>query len=733
MSLSKFSISTQILIGYIPVLLTLAILAIFSFQIFTNFDDSFDDLKNITEENITFMEIERDVVELQRNILVYSYVGYRGVLKKIEYIQKRLEEKFDRIEPIAHRDGEIRDRFQRMVGHYEDYKKSFAQAVKEKENINAFNNNNFKPLMKQTQILMQNLQDRFSDENKLNEAGKVVEFQRDLLQADANIDAANKAPNGALIREARELITKMIEQSATLKAGQNNPETIQNIEKIEKNLTEYKNAIQNLSRLNRSYLNLINVVLAGKAVEIDKLSDELDTLITTRADSLQNNIRTDINTSKNYFVLLAIIAGLIGLISSILIATGIAKPVSAMAETLSALANKKADVEIPGQNRKDEVGQMAIAANEFKAMAENLEQRSSDLKQSEEQFRNALEYSSIGIALVSPKGKWLKTNEALHNILGYSEQELLEIDFQTITHPEDLDNDLKNFRDILDDKIQTYQMEKRYFHKSGRVVWALLSVSLVRDQDNKPSFFISQIQDITERRRAEQNLIAANNELEEFAYRTSHDLRSPLVSSIGLLDLAQTEIDNGNHDKVQTSIGLVRGSLKKLETLVSDLLELTKARNVEEDMLEINIETVIDEAFKKFSHMDNYKDLDIQKDLKADKTIRTLKNRMVLIIENLISNAIKYQDTDKENSFLKITSRQKDNLLTLSFEDNGLGIPQDNQKDMFTMFKRFHSKTSFGSGLGLYMIKKSADILGGSIEFEDTGTGSIFTLTLPNK
>ncbi len=131
------------------------------------------------------------------------------------------------------------------------------------------------------------------------------------------------------------------------------------------------------------------------------------------------------------------------------------------------------------------------------------------LKESEGRFYNAFEYSAFGIALVAPDGRWIRVNNALCEILGYSDEELLKTTFQDITHPDDLEADLAYVRQMLAGKIRTYQMEKRYFHKQGQIVWGLLSVSLVRDNAGQPQYFIAQIQDITERKRAEEALLAS--------------------------------------------------------------------------------------------------------------------------------------------------------------------------------------------------------------------------------
>jgi PAS domain S-box-containing protein len=125
------------------------------------------------------------------------------------------------------------------------------------------------------------------------------------------------------------------------------------------------------------------------------------------------------------------------------------------------------------------------------------------LQESETHFRNAFDFATIGMALVSVEGRWLQVNRALCQIIGYSESELLALKFQDVTHPDDLDADLQYLKQMRDGEIQTYQMEKRYLHKHGHVVWVLLSVSLVRDEDENPVHFISQIQDIGGRKRAE--------------------------------------------------------------------------------------------------------------------------------------------------------------------------------------------------------------------------------------
>jgi PAS domain S-box-containing protein len=128
-------------------------------------------------------------------------------------------------------------------------------------------------------------------------------------------------------------------------------------------------------------------------------------------------------------------------------------------------------------------------------------------------FQNAFDHAAIGMALVAPDGRWLRVNRSLCKMTGYDEAELLQMRFQDITHPEDLDPDLENVEKMLCGKALTYQMEKRYLHKRGAIVWGLLSVSLVCHDGGKPLFFISQIQDITARKESAEKLARADAEI----------------------------------------------------------------------------------------------------------------------------------------------------------------------------------------------------------------------------
>jgi len=141
------------------------------------------------------------------------------------------------------------------------------------------------------------------------------------------------------------------------------------------------------------------------------------------------------------------------------------------------------------------------------SQAEQAERHLAEMQESEERFRSAFDLAPIGMALVSVDGRWLQVNQSLCKIVGYSEEELLKLNYQAITHPEDFAGFMYHIDEVVEGKILTHQMEKRYRHKLGHNVWVLVGVSLIRDSESNSSHLILQIQDITDRRNAEEQLV----------------------------------------------------------------------------------------------------------------------------------------------------------------------------------------------------------------------------------
>lgn len=175
-----------------------------------------------------------------------------------------------------------------------------------------------------------------------------------------------------------------------------------------------------------------------------------------------------------------------------------------------------------------------LPANAMAMAMHALRAEKSHITQSENRFRNAMEYSAIGMALVSPQGQLLQVNKALCNLLGYESDYLTTLNFQEITYHEDLSNDLALLNQLLADEIQSYTLEKRYLRRNGETVWAFLAVSLVRDEQHNPLYFISQIEDINELKHTEmtnKRLSEALHEEKELLHITLNSINEAVIST----------------------------------------------------------------------------------------------------------------------------------------------------------------------------------------------------------
>lgn len=257
-----------------------------------------------------------------------------------------------------------------------------------------------------------------------------------------------------------------------------------------------------------------------------------------------------------------------------------------------------------------------------------------------------------------------------------------------------------------------------------------VSISQINDDANNKELFV-YITDITAGENAQQSLLDANSELEEFAYRTSHDLRSPIVSSLGLLKIAQKCLDSNQTQKAKESLEYAENSLHKLEVLIKDILRLTEMKNAHEAEQDVRVSECIEQAIGDLRQMENFDKVEIKVQLNGVESARVKHSRFIMIIENLLSNSIKYQDLNEKNSLIQVDANLENGMFSLRVSDNGLGIPKEQQHKLFTMFNRFHPKIAFGSGLGLYLIKKSAHVLGGEIKYIEQKKGACFELSIP--
>lgn len=367
----------------------------------------------------------------------------------------------------------------------------------------------------------------------------------------------------------------------------------------------------------------------------------------------------------------------------------------------------------------------------------------SAMQASEEQFRTAIESSPIGMAIVAPNGRWVKVNDALVNMLGYTTDELLKSDFQSITHPDDLEADLGLVNQMLNREIDHYDMEKRYFRKDGSVVWALLSVALVWNDDGTPMHFISQIQDITQRKEHDTQinnlnvtleqraaeLEAVNNELTAFTYSVSHDLRAPLRSIAGFSQALAEDYGDQLDGEGLDYIRRVRAATGRMEQLIEDLLKLSRLSQNEPVRRNTDLSKIATDVVNEIRSEEPNRRVSIV--IAPALFAFADKDQVRILLDNLLRNAWKYSGpTDQPR--IEFGQCESHGEQVFFVRDNGVGFDMAYADKLFKPFQRLHSEGEFqGTGIGLATAARVVRHHSGRIWPEASlGEGATFFFTL---
>lgn len=218
-----------------------------------------------------------------------------------------------------------------------------------------------------------------------------------------------------------------------------------------------------------------------------------------------------------------------------------------------------------------------------------------------------------------------------------------------------------------------------------------------------------------------------NDELNRFVYSTSHDLRSPLASVMGILNLAKME--NSVEDP-NGYLGMIETCVNKMDTFIQKIIEYYKSIRVEQEHTKIDFSVLLNESI----HLFKMQRPDIEYIINIDQPVEFMNDafRMSVIIDNLISNAVKYQKPQEPNPKIEVSVKVDDRKVTIKIEDNGLGILENHLNNIFKMFFRSNNTVN-GLGIGLYIVKEALTRLGGEIAVHSRhGEGTSFSLEIPN-
>jgi len=370
------------------------------------------------------------------------------------------------------------------------------------------------------------------------------------------------------------------------------------------------------------------------------------------------------------------------------------------------------------------------------------------LLESEKRFQATFEQAAVGIAHLALDGRWQQINHRLCAILGYSAKELQQHGFRDVAHPDDVDLDHAPFESLLANEISTFTLDKRYLRKGGGMVWIAQTVSLVRNDDGSPAYFIVVLEDIQRRKDAEaevralnadlerkvaartQALQIANQELESFAYAVSHDLRAPLRAMLGFGQAILEDCGGDLRPEGRAYLDEILKASTQMGELINGLLTLSRCTRSElrHDLVDLTIlaAEIIDELSK--TEPGRHVETQITPGLFAWGDRRMIES----VFRNLLGNAWKYTGKT-ENPAIRVYGENDGGQIFFCIADNGAGFDVKFADKLFKPFSRLHRQDEFpGIGVGLATVRRIIQRHGGEIRaFGEPGQGATFRFSLP--
>ena len=359
------------------------------------------------------------------------------------------------------------------------------------------------------------------------------------------------------------------------------------------------------------------------------------------------------------------------------------------------------------------------------------ELRSAELKlaRSTKSFSETFEHSAIGMALVNPDLRWLKINKSLSYSLGYSESELLKMKATDMTHPEDLTDSQQFKTKVFNGSNKNLHLQKRYFHKNGNIVHAIIGVTPVFDYDDKPSHAIVQFLDITKRIESQKKLESLvevtksqNESLTNFAHIVSHNLRSHSTNMTMLTKFLNEEEDEDERKNLNRMITSATESLSETIAHLNDVVQVKTGAL--EKLQSISVLNTINQITKSINGIIEEHSAILKIDVLKTHFVSAVPAYLESIFLNILTNALKYRSAER-TPVIEIKSRTKKDKVLITFTDNGQGIDLNRHGDkIFGMYKTFH-KHKDAKGIGLFITKNQIESMNGTINIEsvvDKGT-----------
>jgi len=380
---------------------------------------------------------------------------------------------------------------------------------------------------------------------------------------------------------------------------------------------------------------------------------------------------------------------------------------------------------------------------EHKTKEKELKETQIALLKSEALFRTAFENAAIGVCMVDNKGNFINVNETLCRIIGYSKSELVKMNIADVTHPDDISKSMTFMNQIINGSYTYTNFEKRYLHKNGKTIWVTISTSIIKNNSHDQNFFFTYVQDISDKKIAEEELIRAKEKAEEsdrlktaFLNNISHEIRTPMNAIIGFAELLN-EPGIDPECKQEYTHTIIQSS-QHLLSIISDIISIATIEAGQEKIkiTEFNLNETIDLLYGQYKTKADEKNIDltIKKTLHDNNAVIVSdKTKITQILSNLMGNSLKFTD----NGTIELSYTIKENNIVFTVNDSGIGIPEDMHEEIFDRFRQIQYSSSRyygGSGLGLAISKAYIELLGGKIWLESKpGQGTSFHFSIPFK
>ena len=367
-----------------------------------------------------------------------------------------------------------------------------------------------------------------------------------------------------------------------------------------------------------------------------------------------------------------------------------------------------------------------------KRLEEQLFRTNAELKESEETIRLLMDsVKDYAIIMLNPQGFIVRWNAGAQHIKGYQATEIIGRHFSVFYSQEAKESRYPEFELAKALENGRFEDEGWRIRKDGSAFWANVVLTPIYNAQNRLLGFAKITRDLTQRRRNDelmqknQELLRINNDLDNFVYTASHDLKSPIANLEGLLMALQEDLepDTQKHEAI---LSHMEGALLTLKNVIADLSLITQLQQEKEKPLSVNIPELLKEIVEGLQPLILKTQATIEVDVAGFEDLKYARKNLRSILHNLLSNALKYADPQR-TPVIKISTRvSAAGEQVLSVADNGLGIPENQQRKIFAMFQRVHAHVE-GSGIGLFLVKRILDNSNDRIEVEsEVGKGSVF-------